>query len=224
MAGAQSANPLGRNPFATNVQSNSTTGSFASASPFGADADEPTELDTKMTISDVKKDWADPPVVTPVFDPVVSGNSLKAVLENLKKIPKSHEWGKGGGSIRPILKRSDDKKSYIVELKGTFDLKLVKWTDYEKMTEAQKGSWDNMIANLTVHEQEHVYIAYRGAEELVMNLKGLDIAAANRLIAANVAETKRKQTEFDSPAQTDHGFKDYSAFPQIVLDTSADPP
>ena len=128
--------------------------------------------------------------------------------------------GKGGGSIRPILKRSDDKKSYIVELKGTFDLKLVKWTDYEKMTEAQKGSWDNMIANLTVHEQEHVYIA----EELVTKLIGLDIATANWLIAANVAETKRKQTEFDSPAQTDHGFKNYSAFPQIVLDTTADPP
>jgi hypothetical protein len=228
MAGEQSANPLGRDPFAARARSNPMTGSFGSAAPVGIDEEEPIELGTNKKISKVTKDWGDPPSVTPTLTPEVSGSSLKAVLVELQKLS---EWGTGGGTLEGTgtggqlqADPSADGKSYTVALKGKFVLTLVKWKEYATMTPAQKKAWDDMIALLTAHEREHVAISYRGAEKLIKTLKGLDVTLAPQKVADANTDIQADQDDFDSAAKTDHGKKDWTTFKQVVLDTSADPP
>jgi hypothetical protein len=231
MAGEQSANPLGRNPFDGTVRSNPTAGnfgSFGSANPVGVDEVEPIELDTVKKISKVTKDWADPPAVTPTLTPEVSGSSLKAVLVELQKLS---EWGTGGGNLKGNgpngemqAEPSDDGKSYTVAIKGDFFLTLVKWKEYDKMSTEQKKAWDDMIVLLTAHEREHVAIAYRNAEKLIKTLKGLDVTLAPQKVADANTAGQADQDDFDSAAKTDHGKNDFGAFKKVVLDTSADPP
>ncbi|MCC6126115.1 MAG: DUF922 domain-containing protein [Pirellulales bacterium] len=228
MAGEQSANPLGRNPFDGTVRSNQTIGSFGNASPIGVDMEEPVELGATKKISKVTKDWADPPVVTPTLTPEVSGSSLKAVLVELQKLT---EWGSGGGKLKGTgpngemqAEPSEDGKSYTVAIKGEFILTLVKWKEYGTMTAPQKKAWDDMIALLTAHEREHVAIAYRNAEKLIKTLKGLDVMLAPQKVADANTAGQADQDDFDSAAKTDHGKNDYLTFKKVVLDTSADPP
>jgi hypothetical protein len=228
MAGEQSANPLGRNPFTGAVRSTTSTGTFGSASPTGVDMEDPIELGANPKISKVTKDWSDPPSVTPTLTPEVSGGSLAAVLVELQKLT---EWGSGGGNLEGTGKNkeiraepSDDGKSYTVALHGEFILTLVKWKEYDTMTAEQKKAWDDMIALLTKHEREHVAIAYRGAQKLIKTLTGLDVTLAPQKVAdANIA-IQNDQDDFDSAAKTDHGKNDFGAFKKVVLDTSADPP
>lgn len=228
MAGEQSANPLGRNPFATRTPSSPSTGTFGSAAPVGVAEDEPIELGTNKKISKVTKDWSDPPSVTPTLTPEVSGSSLAAVLVELQKLS---EWGTGGGNLKGTgangelqAEPSDDGKSYTIALKGDFFMTLVKWKEYDTMTAAQKKAWDDMIALLTAHEKEHVAIAYRGAEKLIKTLTGLDVTLAAQKVADAQTATQADQDDFDSTAKTDHGKNDFGSFKKVVLDTSADPP
>ncbi len=228
MAGERVPGPLGRDPLAAGARSNPAVGSFASAHPVGVGTGDATELDTTKRISKVTKDWSDPPSVTPTFTPEVAGKSLKAVLVELKKLT---EWGEGGGTINGtgaggqiIAEPSDDGKSYTVALKGTFILNLVKWKDYDSMLAAQKKAWDDMIALLKKHEEEHVAISYRGAKKLVKKLTGLDVTLAPQAVADANSEIQSEQDDFDSVAKTDHGRNDFGAFKKVVLDTSADPP
>ena len=228
MAGEQSANPLGRNPFAGNVRSNAASGSFGSANPTGVDSEEPIELGTNPKISKVTKDWSDPPSVTPTLTPEVSGSSLAAVLIELQKLS---EWGTGGGNLEGTGKNgeiqaepSDDGKSYTIALHGNFILTLVKWKEYDTMLDAQKKEWDDMIALLTKHEREHVAIAYRGAQKLIKTLTGLDVTLAAQKVADSNTAAQNDQDEFDSTAKTDHGKNDFGVFKKVFLDTSADPP
>jgi hypothetical protein len=227
MAGEQSANPLGRNPFATRTRLNPSIGTFGSAAPVGVEDEEPIELGTAKKISKVTKDWSDPPTVTPTLTPEVSGSSLAAVLVELQKLS---EWGTGGGNLKgtgenDTLKAepSDDGKSYTIALKGDFFMTLVKWKEYDTMTAAQKKAWDDMIVLLTAHEKEHVAIAYRGAEKLIKTLTGLDVTLAAQKVADSQTATQADQDDFDSTAKTDHGKNDFGAFKKVVLDTSADP-
>jgi hypothetical protein len=227
MAGEHGPGPLGRNPFTTSP-SNPTTGSFGSAAPVGIDTDEPIELGTSKKISKVTKDWADPPSVTPTLTPEVSGNSLKDVLVQLNNLT---EWGTGGGNIEGTgstgeiqADPSDDGKSYTVALKGKFFYTLVKWKEYDKMLPEQKKAWDDMIALLKKHEEEHVAIAYRGATKLVKTLTNLDVTLAPQKVADANTATQNDQDDFDSTNKTDHGRKDFGNFKKVVLDTSADPP
>jgi hypothetical protein len=224
----QTANPLGRDPFAATVRSNPTTGSFGSASPIGVDEEEPIELGTNKKISKVTKDWSDPPSVTPTMTPEVSGASLKAVLVELQKLT---EWGSGGGNIKGAgqngeirAEPSDDGKSYTVELKGEFVFTLVKWKEYDTMTAPQKKAWDDMIALLTAHEKEHVAISYRGAQKLIKTLTGLDVTQAPQKVADANTAIQADQDDFDSATKTNHGANDWGTFKKVVLDTSADPP
>jgi hypothetical protein len=193
--------------------------------PIGANSDGATEQGTSKKIVKVTKDWSDPPTVTPQFTPEISGKTLKAVLAELEKL---EEWGTGGGNVGGTrkdgqieAKPSDDGKGYTVALKGKFFITLPKWTEYSTATDAQKKSWDAMIANLKTHEEEHVAIAYRGAEKLVKDLTGLDVDLAAQKVADNETETQDKQDDFDT--KTDHGNTAYGKFPKVVLDTSADP-
>jgi hypothetical protein len=224
----QSANPLGRNPFASSVRSNPTTGSFGSASPVGIDDEDPIELGTNKKISKVTKDWKDPPAVTPTLTPEVSGKSLKEVLVELQKLP---EWGTGGGTLEGTgtngqlqADPSDDGKSYTVALKGKFILTLVKWKEYDTKTTEQKKAWDDMIVLLTAHEREHVAISYRGAEKLIKTLTGLDVTLATQKVADANTAIQADQDDFDSTSKTDHGAKAWTTFKKVELDTSADPP
>ncbi len=228
MAGERIPGPLGRDPFAADAPSGPTTGSFASAGPVGIDDGDPTELATNKKISKVTKDWKDPPSVTTTFTPDVTGTTLKAVLAQLQKFS---EWGSGGGVITGTgddgqieAKPTDDGKSYTVALKGEFSMTLPKWKEYDKATDAQKKAWDAMIADLKKHEEEHVAIAYRGAQKLVKDLTGLDVTLAPQKAADSQTAIQAAQDDFDSPAKTDHGKQDYLTFKKVVLDTSADPP
>jgi len=228
MAGEQSASPLGRNPFATAARPGPISGSFGSAGPTGVDTDEPIELGTNKKISKVTKDWSDPPSVTPTLTPEVSGDSLKAVLVELKKLT---EWGTGGGTLEGTGKNGElfaepsaDGKSYTLALHGNFILTLVKWKEYDTMTDPQKKAWDDMIALLTKHEREHVAISYRGAQKLIKTLTGIDVTLAKQKVADANTDIQADQDDFDSAAKTDHGKNDYLTFPKVVLDTSADPP
>lgn len=228
MAGERIPGPLGRDPFDADAPWSPTGGSFASPVPVGIDSGEPIELDTSKKISKVTKDWSDPPSVTPTFTPEVSGKSLKAVLTELQKLS---EWGSGGGTIKGTgdngeirAEPSDDGKSYTVALKGEFSMTLPKWTEYAKATDPQKKAWDAMIADLRKHEEEHVAIAYRGAKKLVKDLTGLAVTLAPQKVADAQTAIQKEQDDFDSPAKTDHGKKDFGSFKKVVLDTSADPP
>ena len=227
MAGEQSVAPLGRDPFAGRARSGPTVGSFGSANPVGVDDDEPIELGTTRKVSKVTKDWADPPSVTPTLTPEVSGSTLAAVLVELQKLP---EWGTGGGDVSGTgangeiqAEPSDDGKSYTIALKGKFFLTLVKWKEYDTRSVGQKKAWDDMIALLKAHEQEHVAIAHRGANKLVQTLTGLDVTLAAQKVADSATATQKQQDDFDSTAQTDHGKNDFGNFKKVVLDTSADP-
>jgi hypothetical protein len=228
MAGQQSANPLGRNPFAATTRANPTVGSFGVANPVGVDTEEPVELGTNKKISKVTKDWSDPPSVTPTMTPEVSGRSLAAVLVELNKLS---EWGTGGGNLEGTgangelqAEPSDDGKSYTVALKGKFFMTLVKWKEYDTMTAPQKKAWDDMIVLLKAHEAEHVAIAYRGAEKLIKTLTNLDVTLAAQKVADANTATQAEQDDFDSAAKTDHGKNDFGKFKKVVLDTSADNP
>jgi hypothetical protein len=193
--------------------------------PIGADSGEAIEMSGGKKIVKVTKDWSDPPAVTPKFTPEISGKTLKAVLAKLEKLD---EWGTGGGNLDGTgkdgqieAKPSDDGKGYTIALKGKFFLTLPKWTEYSTATDAQKKSWDAMIANLKIHEEEHVAIAYRGAEKLIKDLTGLDVSLAAQKVADAQTDGQNKQDDFDT--KTDHGKQVHGKFPKVVLDTSADP-
>jgi hypothetical protein len=228
MAGERIPGPLGRDPFAQDGAVSSGTGGFANPGPtIDQDApDEPIELGTGPKISQVTKDWSDPPSVSPTFTPEVSGKTLKAVLVELQRLS---EWGTGGGNLSAPgggeiqLVPADDGKSYTVALSGAFFITLPKWKEYNTANAAQQKSWDAMIADLRKHEEEHVAIAYRGANQLVKDLKGLPVQRAGQKIADSGTKTQDQQDDFDSPSKTDHGKKDYPGFNRVVLDTSADP-
>jgi len=228
MAGERIPGPLGRDPLAADVPWYPTGGTFASPVPIGVDSGGPTELDTGKKIVKVTKDWSDPPSVTPTFTPEVSGNTLKAVLAELQKLS---EWGSGGGNLNGTgpggeirAEPSDDGKGYTVALKGEFFITLPKWKEYATATDPQKTAWDAMIANLKKHEEEHVAIAYRGAQKLVKDLTGLVVTLAPQKVADAQTAIQNAQDDFDSPAKTDHGNNDFGSFKKVVLDTSADPP
>jgi len=228
MAGERVPGPLGRDPAATGAPSMPSGGGFESRGSVGLDSGEPIRLDTTRRISKVTKDWSDPPSVTPKLTPEVSGATLKAVLVELQRLP---EWGTGGGNLSGNgpggeiqAEPAEDGKSYKMELKGDFFITLAKWKEYATATAAQKKAWDDMIANLKAHEEEHVAIAYRGAEKLIRVLTGLDVRLAAQKIASAQTTTQNDQDDFDSTAKTDHGRNDFGGFKKVVLDTSADPP
>ena len=235
MAGARAPFPLGLDLGAANASALTTPRSSATPGPVGLDpADDAEELGTDKKIVKVTKDWTDPPTVPPTFYEV-SGKTLKDVLTELQKRPD--DWGEGGGEITGAgdpkanppteeiwLEPTGDGKGYTVALKGKFKLELPKWKEYDKATAAQKKAWDDMIANLKKHEEEHVAITYRNAEKLVKGLTGLPAKLAAQKVADSKTATQADQDDFDSPAKTDHCRKDFGNFKKVELDTSADPP
>jgi predicted secreted Zn-dependent protease len=235
MAGVRIPVPLGLDLGAANTAALTTPRSSATPGPAGLDpADDAEELGTDKKIVKVTKDWTDPPTVPPTFYEV-SGKTLKDVLTELQKRPD--DWGEGGGFVTGTgdpkanppkeeiwLEPTDDGKGYTVALKGKFVLQLPKWKEYDKATAAQKKAWDDMLANLKKHEEEHVAISYRDAEKLVKALSGLPAKLAAQKVADSNTAIQTDQDDFDSAAKTDHGRKDFGTFKKVELDTSADPP
>ena len=228
MGGSRIPGPLNENSVAPDDTA-STGRAVAEPGPIGSDDSGAIELGAgPPKITKVTKDWGDPPVVSPTFTPVISAVSLKAVLVELQKLS---EWGTGGGNLSGDgpgdiiqLDPSADGKTYSTNIKGKFFMTLPKWTEYDSATTAQKAAWDAMIANLRMHEQEHVSIAYRGAQKLVSALKNLPVTLAGQKMADNQQETQDAQDLFDSDAQTAHAGKDFKTFPKVFLDTTSDPP
>ena len=222
MGGGRTPGPTRSDPAAENAQPiQGGSGTLASPGPVGIDAEEPDILDNVTRIYKVTKDWKDPPVVTPGVFREISGKTLKEVLAWLSSLI---EWGEGGGDISGDEMQPDDKNRYTAVLKGTFFVRLPKWTEYNQATQPQKNAWDAMITDLEKHEREHVAIAYRGAEKLVRKLCGLDVTLASQAMEDSRKATQADQDDFDSKAKTDHAAKDYLTFKRVYLDTTADPP
>lgn len=227
MAGSKTAGPIGRDPFPSDDPRATGLGGFSSPTPIGVEPSEAIGLASGKIVKKVTKDWSDPPVVTPTFTPEISGKTLKEVLVELQKLT---EWGTGGGNLKgmgvdgEITAETEDGKNYTIALKGEFFMTLPKWTGYDAATPAQKAAWDEMFANLKKHEEEHVAIAYRGAEKLRKDLKGLDVMLAAQKVADSQVAGQNAQDDFDSAAKTDHGKNDFGNFKKVNLDTTADPP
>ena len=184
-------------------------------------------LDNQKKIKTVTRDWGDPPRPRVSTSPTVGGTTLAEALKELQKLP---EWGTGGGNLSGtgkdgvIALSSTDGKNFTCEIKGDFFMTLPGWSGYQNATPAQKQAWDDMIAQLRKHEEEHVAIAYRGAQKLVRTLTNLPVDQAMQKIQENGQATQDAQDDFDSEGKTDHGRKDWGGFPKVELDVSADPP
>ncbi len=198
----------------------------ADAQPIAGLGDEAQPLADQRKITRVTRDWGDPPTPTVTNTPDIGGATLKEALAELQKLS---EWGTGGGNLTgpngaEITLSTTDGKSYSVDLHGDFFITLPKWTGYEKATVAQKQAWDTMIGQLRKHEQEHVNIAYRGAQKLIRSLTNLPVDQATQKLGDGTQATQDAQDDFDSVSKTDHGRNAWGAFPKVELDTSADPP
>jgi len=191
-----------------------------------ATPDGPEAMSNQRKITRVSKDWGDPPTPTLTNTPTVGGATLKEALAELQRLT---EWGTGGGNLSgkdggEIQLTTTDGKSYSAEIHGDFFITLPEWSGYGKATKAQQQAWDAMIAKLRKHEQEHVNIAYRGAQKLVQSLTNLPVEQAAQKIADAQQAGQDAQDDFDSSAKSDHGKNDFGGFPKVELDTSADPP
>ena len=188
--------------------------------------DEAEQLSTGRKITKVTRDWGDPPTPTLTSTPTIGGTTLKEALAELSRLA---EWGTGGGNLSgpnggEITLTTQDGKNYTAEIHGEFFMTLPEWSGYAKATPAQQQAWDTMIGKLRKHEQEHVNIAYRGAQKLVQALTNLKVEDAAQKIADSQQAGQNAQDDFDSSAKTDHGKNDFNTFPKVELDTSADPP
>jgi hypothetical protein len=188
--------------------------------------DEAEQLSTGRKITKVTRDWGDPPTPTLTNTPTIGGTTLKEALAELSRLA---EWGTGGGNLSgpnggEITLTTQDGKNYTAEIHGEFFMTLPEWSGYAKATPAQQQAWDTMIGKLRKHEQEHVNIAYRGAQKLVQALTNLKVEDAAQKIADSQQAGQNAQDDFDSSAKTDHGKNDFNTFPKVELDTSADPP
>jgi hypothetical protein len=212
---------LGRDPDAGGGGSNP-----ADTPPVTGLPDEAEQLSTGRKITKVTRDWGDPPTPALTNTPTIGGTTLKEALAELSRLA---EWGTGGGNLSgpnggEITLTTQDGKNYTAEIHGEFFMTLPEWSGYAKATPAQQQAWDTMIGKLRKHEQEHVNIAYRGAQKLVQALTNLKVEDAAQKIADSQQAGQNAQDDFDSSAKTDHGKNDFNTFPKVELDTSADPP
>jgi hypothetical protein len=188
--------------------------------------DEVEALSGGRKVTKVTRDWSDPPTPTLTMTPTIGGTTLKEALAELKKLS---EWGTGGGNLSApgggeITLTTEDGKNYTAEVHGEFFMTLPEWSGYAKATTAQKAAWDEMVAKLRKHENEHVQIAYRNAQKLVKKLTNLPVEKAGQAVADAQQAGQEAQDDFDSVPKTDHGNNAFGNFPKVELDTSADPP
>jgi hypothetical protein len=188
--------------------------------------DEAQALDSTPKIIRVTRNWGDPPTPTVTSTPKIAGKTLKEALAELEKLP---EWGTGGGNLsgpEGEIKLQPDEKAggYTVDLVGDFFITLPSWDGYASATAEQKQAWDNMITKLRKHEQQHVTIAYNGAQKMIRTLTNLPVTQAAQKMQEVTDDTQAKQDDFDSAGKTNHGANAWGGFPKVELDTSADPP
>ena len=215
MAGEQAPGPLGRNPFVT-TEVDAGEGTFAKPGPVRPDGTAPEALSGQAKITKVVKRWTNPPTVDE-RSVEVSGQTLADVKAELDAMS---EWGSGGGDMDNLEATTTDGVHYTVELNPTFFVSLPKWKQYGQASPAAKKAWDDMLANLRLHEMEHVRIALRGYEQLARKLQGLPPTQASTAVSDGQTATQAEQDDFDSTAKTDHGHNAWGRFPKVVLDTS----
>ena len=181
-------------------------------------------LDSTPKIIRVTRNWTDPPSVRVGKTPKIGGATLKDALAELERLD---EWGTGGGDLtgpEGEIKLQPVDGGYAVDILGDFFMTLPEWEGYDKATPGQKEAWDAMIAKLRKHEQQHVTIAYNGAQKMIRTLTRLPVDQAAQKMQEVTDDTQSKQNEFDSAAKTNHGANAWGGFPKVELDTSADPP
>ena len=220
MADSRAPGPVGLDPDAGDASIDPAQGH-----PIVGFGDEAQALDSTPKIVRVTRNWGDPPTPRVSASPKIGGKTLKEALAELQRMS---EWGTGGGNLTgpdgEIKLVPDDKGRYSVELQADFFITLPEWSGYKDATPGQKQAWDNMISALRKHEQEHVNIAYRGAEKMRRTLTNLPVDQASQKMQEVTDATQAQQDDFDSSSKTDHGNNQFGAFPRVELDVSADPP
>jgi hypothetical protein len=225
MGGSRTPGAVGLDPDAADVAFDEVHQPILGIGEGAQNGAEP--LDNRRKIKTVTRNWGDPPKARVATTPEVAGKTLAEALKELEKLP---EWGTGGGNLSGtgengvIELSTTDGKNYTCEIKGDFFITLPGWKGYTSATPAQKQAWDDMISQLRKHEEEHVAIAYRGAQKLIQALTNLSVDLAMQKIQESGQATQDAQDDFDSEGKTHHGKKPWGGFPKVELDVSADPP
>lgn len=220
MADSRTPGPLGLDPDVTD----GTKLAPLDSHPIVGIGDGAQALDSTPKIIRVTRNWTDPPTVRLEKKPKIGGTTLKEALAELERLD---EWGTGGGDLsgpEGEIKLQPADGGYTVDILGDFFMTLPEWEGYDKATPAQKEAWDAMIAKLRKHEQQHVTIAYNGAQKMIRTLTNLPVTQAAQKMQEVTDDTQSKQNDFDSAAKTNHGANAWGGFPKVELDTSADPP
>lgn len=220
MAGSRTPGPVGLDPDVVD----GTKVAPLEDHPIVGIGDGAQALDSTPKIIRVTRNWTDPPAVRVDDTPKIAGTTLKAVLAQLERLD---EWGTGGGDLtgpEGEIKLQPADGGYTVDLLGDFFMTLPKWEGYDNATPDQKKSWDAMLVALRKHEQQHVTIAYNGAQKMIRTLTNLPVTQAAQKMQEVTQDTQSKQDDFDSAAKTNHGKNAWGGFPKVELDVSADPP
>jgi hypothetical protein len=174
-----------------------TRGGFAEPGPIGLKGGGGVRfIDRK--IAKVTGDWT-PPSVS-VSQVSVSGKTLADVAAHLNALP---EWGKGGGKIWADSIPAGSSPTVDASLHAAFFKQLPDWSDYSGASPAARANWDSMLAALDAHEQGHVDIAIKVADELLQDLPGKSIDDLDRMVNATTPTMKTRHDAFDT--KTDHG-------------------
>lgn len=166
--------------------------------PVGVDGAIPQQSVTRTVVA-VTKDWEPPnPSTTPEI--VVGGDTLEQVAQELSVLP---EWGDGGGMLRSDRIPAGISESITVTLHANLLKRLPRWTNYAQASVAVKAEWDRMIGNLDRHEQHHVDIAIEEADNLAVDLIGVEISQIANMVTAANRVIHERQVQYD--ADTNNG-------------------
>ena len=166
-------------------------------------------------VTTVTKDW-DPLTVETTPEIFVNGRTLADVENDLNT---RDEWGQGGGGIPqgPVVPFGTSP-TVSIDLKGKFVRILPTWRQYGSASAAAKAEWDQMVAQLTIHEDRHVAIAVEECDKLATDLVGKEIGQIAGMITAMGRRIRQRQDKLDH--DTDHGAKVGVQYGDVKLDTT----
>lgn len=171
-------------------------GGFAEPGPIGLKGGGVRFIDRK--IANVTGDWT-PPSVN-LTEQEISAPTLAEVGRLLNTLP---EWGRGGGKIRSDAIPAGSSPTVDVSLHANLEKTMPKWLDYSSASTAAKAEWDRMFAALDAHEQAHIDIAIKVADDLMAKLPGKSIDDLVPMISAANNRMQNQQDDLDT--RTAHG-------------------
>jgi len=171
-------------------------GGFSEPGPIGLKGGGVRFVDRK--IANVSDDWHPPSINS--TDQEISAPTLAEVGRLLNTLP---EWGRGGGRIRSDAIAAGSSPTVDVNLHANLEKTMPKWLDYSSASAAAKAEWDRMFAALEAHEQGHIDIAIKVADDLKSKLPGKSIDDLVPMINAANRQMKSLQDDFDT--KTAHG-------------------